>query len=117
MSGLAGGHPTDADREEAALPVLIAAIEAATARDAAALAACYAEDAAWLSEGETVRGPEAARRHAAVAAAATEWAAPQQLGAKAVLRWARRDDADAVEAHGAIVVEVRRARIIFSAVA
>ena len=37
--------------------------------------------------------------------------------AAAVLRWARRDDADAVEAHGAIVVEVRRGRIIFAAVA
>ena len=114
---MAGGHPTDADREEAALPVLIAALEASTARDGAALAACYAEDAAWLSEGETVRGAEAPRRHAAIAAGATEWAAPQQLGAKAVLRWARRDDADAVEAHGAIVVEVRRGRIIFAAVA
>jgi hypothetical protein len=34
-----------------------------------------------------------------------------------VLRWARRDDADAVDAHGAIVVEVRRGRIIFAAVA
>ena len=32
----AGGHPSDADREEAALPVLIAAIEASSARDAAA---------------------------------------------------------------------------------
>ncbi len=95
----------------------MAAIEAASARDAEALAACYSDDAAWLAEGKTVRGPEAALSHAALAAAATEWAAPQQLGAKAVLRWARRDDADAVEAHGAIVVEVRRGRIIFAAVA
>jgi SnoaL-like domain len=97
--------------------VLVAAIEASTARDAAGLAACYAEDAAWLADGETVRGAEAPARHAAVAAVATEWAAPQQLGAKAVLRWARRDEADAVEVHGAIVVEVRRGRIIFAAVA
>lgn len=112
-----GGHPSDADREEAALPVLVAAIGAATARDPAALAACYAEDAAWLADDGVERGAQAVARHVAVAATATEWAAPQQLGAKAVLRWARRDEADAVEAHGAIVVEVRRGRIIFAAVA
>lgn len=112
-----GGHPSDAERAEAALPVLVAAIEASTARDGAALAACYSGDAAWLAEDGVATGAEAAARHAAVAAVATEWAAPQQLGAKAVLRWARRDDADAVEAHGAIVVEVRRGAIIFAAVA
>ena len=108
----AGGHPSDADRETDARPVLDAALAATMAGDREALAACYAEDVVWLDAGGAVRGREAAAdRHAAVAAGASEWAAPQQKGAHAVLRWTGPDGT------GAIVVEVRRERIIFAATA
>jgi ketosteroid isomerase-like protein len=108
----AGGHPSDADREAAALPVLEAAIAAARDRDAAALLAVYDDDAVWLADGETVRGgAAAAERHLAVATAADGWADAQQHGARAALRWSAGD------ARGAIIVEVRRGRIIFAAAA
>jgi ketosteroid isomerase-like protein len=107
-----GGHPSDADREAAARPVLEAVLAATMAGDRGALAACYAEDVVWLDAGGAVRGREAAAdRHAAVAAGASQWAPLQQKGAHAVLRWTGPDGAVA------IVVEVRRERIIFAATA
>jgi hypothetical protein len=112
---VAAGHPTDADREQAARPVLIAAIEASADEDAVALAACYADDAVWLAADGVVRGAGAVERHAAIAAQASEWAPLQQHGARAALRWTRRGRDGAVEASGAIIVEVRRERIIFAA--
>jgi ketosteroid isomerase-like protein len=109
----AGRHPSDADREAAARPVLEAALAASAARDREALAACYAEDIVWLDAGGVARGREAAvERHAGIAAIASGWAPLQQKGAHAVLRWAA-----AGGAVGAIVVEVRRERIIFAATA
>ena len=109
----AGGHPSDADREAAARPVLEAVLAATRAGDREALAACYAEDAVWLDAEGAARGRDAAAgRHAAAAAGASEWAALQQKGAHAVLRWT-----GAGTERGAIVVEVRRERIIFAATA
>ena len=109
----AGGHPSDADREVAARPVLEAALAASAARDRDALAACYAEDVVWLDAGGVTRGRDAAAdRHAGIAAVASGWAPLQQKGAHAVLRWAATGGAV-----GAIVVEVRRERIIFAATA
>src|SRR5207342_2740913 len=52
----AGGHPSDADRETAARPVLDAALAASAARDREALAACYAEDVVWLHAGGVAQG-------------------------------------------------------------
>ena len=109
----AGGHPSDADREAAARPVLEAALAATTAGDREGLAACYGEDVVWLDPDGAVRGREAAAdRHAAIAAGASGWAPLQQKGAHAVLRWTGPDGT-----LGAIVVEVRRERIIFAATA
>lgn len=109
----AGGHPSDADREAAARPVLDAALAASATRDREALAACYAEDVVWLDAGGVARGREAAvDRHAGIAAVASGWSPLQQKGAHAVLRWT-----GAGGAVGAIVVEVRRERIIFAATA
>ena len=109
---MAGGHPTDQDRAAAALPVLLAAVGAARARDLDGLRQSYADDAVWLAPGETVRGGDAAAaRHLAIAERAESWDEPQQQGAKAALRWTGGGGA----AHGAIVVEVRRGRIIFAA--
>jgi ketosteroid isomerase-like protein len=109
----AGGHPSDSDREAAARPVLEAVLAATMAGDRGALAACYAEDVVWLDAGGAARGREAAAdRHTAAAAGASEWAPLQQKGAHAVLRWT-----GAGRERGAIVVEVRRERIIFAATA
>lgn len=109
---MAGGHPTDEDRAAAALPVLLAAVGAARARDLDGLRQSYAEDAVWLAPGEHLHGAEtAAARHLAIAELAESWDEPQQQGAKAALRWTGGGGA----AHGAIVVEVRRGRIIFAA--
>lgn len=105
------GHPTDAQREADALPVLLAAVGAARARDAAGLRAAYADDAVWLApDGHAVGADAAAVRHLAVAERAASWDEPQQQGAKAALRWTGDGGA-----HGAVVVEVRRGRIIFAA--
>jgi ketosteroid isomerase-like protein len=105
------GHPTDAQREADALPVLLAVVAAARAGDADTLRQSYADDAVWLTRGGTLRGADAAAdRHREIAALAEEWDEPQQAGAKAALRWSGGGGA-----HGAVVVEVRRGRIIFAA--
>jgi ketosteroid isomerase-like protein len=105
------GHPTDAEREADALPVLLAVVGAARAGDADTLRQSYADDAVWLAPPGTLRGAgDAAARHLEIAARADEWDEPQQQGAKAALRWRRADGAT-----GAVVVEVRRGRIIFAA--
>jgi ketosteroid isomerase-like protein len=107
----AGRHPSDEDRARQALPVLEEVLRAAREGDGDALAACYDDDVVWLDEGGPLRGREAAaRRHREIAAAATAWAPPQQQGAKAALRWTGPDGS-----RGAIVVEVRRGRIVFAA--
>jgi ketosteroid isomerase-like protein len=105
------GHPTDAQREADALPVLLAAVGAARARDLDGLRQSYADDAVWLApDGHVTGAADAAARHLAIAERAASWDAPQQQGAKAALRWTGDDGA-----HGAVVVEVRRGRIIFAA--
>jgi ketosteroid isomerase-like protein len=106
------GHPTDAQREADALPVLLAVVGAARAGDADTLRQSYADDAVWLAPGETLRGGDAAAaRHLAIAERAQAWDEPQQQGAKAVLRWTGGGGGT----RGAVVVEVRRGRIIFAA--
>lgn len=107
------GHPTDPDREQAALPALVELLRAAREGDAQALNALYRDDVAWLADGVAVTGTAAAvERHLALAGEAASWDAPQQQGARAVLRWSGDDGA-----RGALVVEVRRGQIVFAAVA
>lgn len=109
MSASGGGHPTDAQRAEEALPALRALLDGLAAGDRTALAGLLRDDVAWLAPDGTHHGPEAAvGRLLSVGARAAEWDAPQQQGAKAALRW--RGDGG-----GALVVEVRRGRIIFVA--
>lgn len=109
----AGGHPSDEDRERAALPVLERVIEASRSHDLDALAECYDEDVVWLAADGISRGRAGAiARHRAILATADGWTLPQQNGARAALRWSGADGA-----MGAIVVEVRRGRIIFAATA
>jgi hypothetical protein len=91
--------------------VLLAAVGAARARDLDGLRQSYADDVTWLAPGATLRGgDEAAARHLAIAERAGSWDEPQQHGAKAALRWDGNGGA-----HGVVVVEVRRGRIIFAA--
>jgi len=88
-------------------------LTAARALDAEALAEFYDRDAVWPAAGGMLRGREAAvAAHAAIAADARGWSAPQQHGARAVLRWSGQAGAE-----GAIVVEIRRGRVIFAATA
>lgn len=112
MSVEAGRHPSDAQRAQAAIGVLREAIRAAGAGDRGALAACYADEVVWLDDGAAHRGPDdAATAHLALARGAT-WDPPQQQGAKAALRLTSADGR-----RRALVVEVRRARIVFAATA
>lgn len=110
MSAAPGRHPSDAERAEAARPVLDELVRAAAARDAAAVAACLDEDAAWLGpDGAATGGAEAAARLLAAAPAGAEWAPPSQHGAHAVLSWR------APGAAGGVTVEVRRGRVVLVA--
>ena len=70
MSAAAGRHPSDAERAEAARPVLEELIRAAAAGDADAVAACLDESVAWLDAAGVAHGSrEAAARLIATAGA------------------------------------------------
>lgn len=91
--------------------MLEALLDASRSRDPRALAALYADDAVWLAAEGTLRGRRAAAQaHAAVAAHAEGWSAPQQAGARAALRWSGPE-----ASVGAVVVEVRRGAVVFAA--
>jgi hypothetical protein len=94
--------------------VLEGLVHASRERDAEGIAALYAEDAVWLAPEGALRGRvAAAAAHAAVAARADGWSAPQQAGARAALRWSGAEGAEGAE--GAVVVEVRRGTVVFAA--
>jgi len=106
----AGRHPSDAERAEAALPVLDELIRAAAAGDADAVAACLDEEVAWLGATGVARGSrEAAARLLSAAGAGATWAPPVQHGAHALLRWT------APGRSGGVSVEVRRGRVVLVA--
>lgn len=105
-------HPTDADRERHALPVLEALRDAVAGGEPEALAALYDEAVPWLGpDGVTEGARAAAERHLALAARAVRWEAPQQRGARAVLRWSGPGPGEG----GALVVEIRRGVVVFAA--
>jgi hypothetical protein len=108
------GHPTDADREEGARDVLLAALTTLTAGDGAGFAALLRDDAAWLSAEGRTDGAEAAETARRFATGLSRWwSEPQQKGAHAVLRWAATEED--MTGHGALVVETRGGRIVFVA--
>ena len=108
MSAAVGGHPSDAERAEAALPVLESLVRAAAAGDAATVEACLDEAVTWLDAGGAVKGrAEAAARLLDRAGPGASWAAPRQHGAHAVLAWTSPDGAP-----GGVGVEVRRGRVV-----
>lgn len=107
MSAAAGRHPSDAERAEAARPVLEELIRAAAAGDADAVAACLDESVAWLDAAGVAHGSrEAAARLIATAGANATWAPPVQHGAHALLPWT------APGGGGGVSVEVRRGRVV-----
>jgi hypothetical protein len=113
VSGTAGRHPSDADRAEAARPLLDELLRAARAGDARALGACLDDEVVWLEAAGPARGRDAAvQRLLAIAGHGADWAPPQQHGAHAVLRWRAPDGAG-----GALVLEVRRGRVVLAAAA
>ena len=108
MSAAAGRHPSDAERAEAARPVLEELLRAAGAGAAAALAVCLDEDVIWLDAGGAARGrAESAARLLSLAGAGATWAPPVQHGAHAVLAWSAPAGAT-----GGVGVEVRRGRVV-----
>jgi hypothetical protein len=111
VSAAAGRHPSDAERAEAARPVLEDLVRAAAAADADGVAACLGEDVVWLAPAGAVTGRgEAARRMLEAAGEGAAWAPPRQHGAHAVLGWSALDGS-----RGGVVVEVRRGRVVLVA--
>jgi hypothetical protein len=110
VSSAAGRHPSDAERAEAARPVLDELVAAAGAGDAGRVAACLDEDAVWLGPAGTAAGREEAARRLLAAARGGDWEPPRQHGAHALLRWT-----GAAGAAGGVVVEVRRGRVVLVA--
>lgn len=109
-------HPTDAEREREAIEVLERCVAAARAGDRAALAACYADEVVWLDDGARHEGAAAAAERHLSLGSALAWDPPQQKGARAVLRFTR-PGGEPTRDRGAVVVEVRRGRIVFAAAA
>jgi SnoaL-like domain len=107
VSAAAGRHPSDAERAEAARPVLEELVRAACAGDADAVAACLDEDVTWLDRAGAVRGRAAtAARLLALAGEGAAWAPPVQHGAHAVLAWS------GPAGPGGVAVEVRSGRVV-----
>lgn len=104
-------HPTESERAEAALPTVIALVQALAHRDPDALAGLLREDAVWLTGDGTSAGEAAAQRARGYFSddRGRAWADPQRHGAHAVLRWA---DIDAGRV-GGLVVEIRGERLVF----
>lgn len=114
MSAAESRHPSDADRERDAIEVLERCMGASTDGDLAALTACLDDDAVLLEEEGRIDGAEAVARRVLEVAGGAGWDPPQQQGAKAVMRY-RREVGIGYVFRGALVVEVRRGRIIFAA--
>ena len=114
MSGGASRHPSDADRERDAIEVLERCRRAAAAGDLAALTACFDDEVVLLEEDARTAGAEAVGRRVMELAGGASFEVPQQQGAKAVLRY-RREVGIGYVFRGALVVEVRRGKIVFVA--
>ena len=107
MSATAGRHPSDAERAEAARPVLEELVRGAGAGDADAVAACLDEDVTWLDRAGSVHGrAAAAARLLELPGEGAAWAPPVQHGAHAVLAWS------GPAGLGGVGVEVRRGRVV-----
>lgn len=103
---MSSGHPSDADREKAAAPVVDRVVAAIAVGDADALAECFSEGGVCLADADRIEGRDAIAAHLAVALKGpADVTRRQQHGAHAVLGWDG----------GLCVLEVRSAEIVFAA--
>jgi hypothetical protein len=114
VSAAASRHPSDADRERNAIEVLERSAAAATARDLAGLAACLDDEVVLLEDAGRTAGAEPVARRLIEVVDGAVFDPPQQQGAKAVMRHTREVGIGYVF-RGALVVEVRRGKIVFAA--
>ena len=104
-------HPTDAERERAAAGTVERYADAVRAADAEALRAVLAEGCVWLAPAGRLEGAGAVVAHHLATWAARDAGAlgpptrRQAHGAHALLAWGP----------SAVVVEVRRAAVVFGA--
>jgi len=114
-----GRHPSDAEREDAAAPVVARLVGAIESGDGAALAACYAEACTCLAEGGPIEGrEEVAAHHAAVSdrlpgLASRRVTRRQQRGAHAVVGWVGWDAGGRPVGTGISTLEIRRGEVVF----
>ena len=114
MSAAESRHPSDADRERDAIEALQGLVAAVGGGDLAGLTARLDDEVVLLEEEGKVVGAEAVARRLLEVAGGAGFDLPQQQGAKAVLRY-RREVGIGYTFRGALVLEVRRGRIIFAA--
>lgn len=105
---MSSGHPSDADREKAAAPVVDRVVAAIAAGDAGVLAECFSEGGVCLADVDRIEGRNAIAAHLpAVLEGPADVTRRQQHGAHAVLGWDG----------GLCVLEIRRDEIVFAALA
>ena len=116
-----GRHPSDADREQAAAPLVDRFVGALDANDVHELKACYAEGCVLLAEDGTVEGRDRIGAHSSdltdrfPGVARRSVVRRQQHGAHAVIGWEGRDADGAVVVRGTSVLEIRRGQVVFEA--
>lgn len=102
---MSSGHPSDADREHAAAPVVDRVVAAIEAGDAPALAATFAGHAVCLADdGRIEGGAELESRIMDALPGPAAVIRRQQQGAHAVVGWEG----------GTLVLEIRRAAVVFA---
>lgn len=102
---VSSGHPSDADRERLAAPVVDRVVAAVEAGDASALAAAFAEGCVCLADDRRLEGrSEIAPWLAEVLTSPAKVVRRQQQGAHSVVGWDG----------GALVLEIRRAEVVFA---
>lgn len=112
-------HPTDAEREEAAQPLVARWVAAIESGEPGAIAACYAEGAVLLTDGGRLDGPdEAGAHHAAIVErmpglVARRVTRRQQQGAHAAVGWVGWDAEGDPLGTGFSTLEIRRGLVVF----
>lgn len=103
---MSAGHPTDADRERAAGPVVEHVVAAIETGRVALFAAVLAEQCVCLVAGQKIEGKDKIVSYLGTTLpGAREVTRRQQHGAHAVVGWSG----------GSCVLEIRRAEIVFAA--
>jgi hypothetical protein len=104
---VSSGHPSDADRERGAAPVVDRVQSAIEAGDVSALAAAFADHGVCLAGDERIEDrAEIKRRLANALSGPSRLVRRQQQGAHAVVGWEG----------GTLVLEIRRGEVVFAVV-